>query len=273
MAGGNATLLHGSRRKRGESDDVSCCVDVRNNGAIVFVDGDVAFIVDCQASLFESETIDSGATPGCEKDGFGFEFLSALHGKTRTGGKILDLDGAFVEPKMHAHSEKTITKAIGNFGIEKRKKPISAIDERNIHTKCREDGGVFATDNSATNDGEAFGNAIHVKKGIGIEGVNVVESNFRWAIGLGSGGNQDEFSSQTPRAIGTSNEDCMRICERSLTANEFNFVKCKILQNALAFHLDDGALMMHEIVDGEIFFQRVVNSIEAALLQAGKVEG
>src|SRR5882762_4325477 len=30
---------------------------------------------------------------------------------------------------------------------------------------------------------------------------------------------------------------------------------------------------MHEIVDGEIFFERIVNAIEAALLKSGKIEG
>ena len=31
--------------------------------------------------------------------------------------------------------------------------------------------------------------------------------------------------------------------------------------------------MVHEIVDGEIFLQRIVDAIEAALLESGKIEG
>src|SRR5580704_5792749 len=189
VAGSDATLLHGRGGQCGKADDIARRVNVRDAGAIVFVDSNIALVVDGQPGPFESEAIDRGATPGCEKDGFGFEFLAALHGKTRNGGKVLDLDGAFVEPEMHAHNEKTIAKAIGNFGIEKRKKPISTIDERDIHTKGREDGSIFAADDTTANDGQAFGNAIHVKKGIGIEGVYVVESDFRWAIWLGTGGN------------------------------------------------------------------------------------
>ena len=50
-------------------------------------------------------------------------------------------------------------------------------------------------------------------------------------------------------------------------------VQREILEDAPALHLDDFAFVVHEIVDGEIFFQRVVDAVEAALLQAGEIEG
>src|SRR5271169_2173664 len=46
----------------------------------------------------------------------------------------------------------------------------------------------------------------------------------------------------------------------------------EIFQDALAFHFDDGALMVHEIVNGKIFLERIINSIKPALFQPGKIK-
>src|SRR5580658_9271201 len=50
-------------------------------------------------------------------------------------------------------------------------------------------------------------------------------------------------------------------------------MKREILENALAFHLHHFALVVHEVADGEIFLERIVDAIEAALLEARKVKG
>src|SRR6266849_7009312 len=65
----------------------------------------------------------------------------------------------------------------------------------------------------------------------------------------------------------------MRVFESGLTADEFNFVERKIFQDALAFHVHHFAFVVHEIVDGEILLQRVIDAIESALLKSGKIEG
>src|SRR6266849_2010965 len=65
----------------------------------------------------------------------------------------------------------------------------------------------------------------------------------------------------------------MRVLEGSLATDEFDLVERKIFQDAPAFHVHDFALVVHEIVDGEIFLQRIVDAIEAALLESGKIEG
>src|SRR2546430_16504413 len=64
----------------------------------------------------------------------------------------------------------------------------------------------------------------------------------------------------------------MGVYKGSLAAHEFDVVECEVLQNALALHVDYFAFVVHEIVDGEIFLERVVDTVEAALLEAGKVE-
>ena len=49
-------------------------------------------------------------------------------------------------------------------------------------------------------------------------------------------------------------------------------MECEVFQNALPLHVYYFTLVMHEIVDGEIFLERVVDSVETALLEPGKVE-
>jgi len=49
-------------------------------------------------------------------------------------------------------------------------------------------------------------------------------------------------------------------------------VECEVFQNAAALHIDDFALVVHEVVDGEILLERVVDTVETALLEAGKIE-
>src|SRR5260370_2767553 len=64
----------------------------------------------------------------------------------------------------------------------------------------------------------------------------------------------------------------MGVCECGLGVHDFDVVECEIFQNALALHIDDLTLMVHEIVDGEIFLERIIDPVKAALLEAGKVE-
>src|SRR5882724_11407296 len=64
----------------------------------------------------------------------------------------------------------------------------------------------------------------------------------------------------------------MRVFKGCLAADKLDFVERKIFQNALPFHVHDFALVVHEVVDGEIFLERIVNAIEAALLEPGKIE-
>jgi hypothetical protein len=64
----------------------------------------------------------------------------------------------------------------------------------------------------------------------------------------------------------------MRFLKGCLAADEFDLMECEVLQNALALHVHDFTLVMHEVVDGKILFQRVVDTVETALLEAGKVE-
>src|SRR5438552_15882862 len=49
-------------------------------------------------------------------------------------------------------------------------------------------------------------------------------------------------------------------------------MECEVFQNALPLHVYNFTLVMHEIVDGEIFLERVVDSVETPLLEPGKVE-
>src|SRR5713101_369933 len=64
----------------------------------------------------------------------------------------------------------------------------------------------------------------------------------------------------------------MGVQEGGLAGHEFDEVECEVFQNAPALHVDDFTLVVHEIVDSEIFLEGIVDTVEAALLEAGKVE-
>src|SRR2546428_12080060 len=64
----------------------------------------------------------------------------------------------------------------------------------------------------------------------------------------------------------------MRIQKCGLSAHEVDMVKREIFQDAPALHVHHFALVMHEVVNGKIFLERIVDTVEAALLEAGKIE-
>src|SRR5580704_11239386 len=49
-------------------------------------------------------------------------------------------------------------------------------------------------------------------------------------------------------------------------------MKGEVLQNALALPLHHFALMVHEITDGEILFEGIVDAVDAALFETGEVK-
>src|SRR5712664_444268 len=64
----------------------------------------------------------------------------------------------------------------------------------------------------------------------------------------------------------------MGVYKGGLAGHELDMVECEVFQNEPALHVDDFTLVVHEIVDGKIFLERIVDSVETALLEAGKVE-
>src|SRR6267378_434932 len=194
VADGDAALLHGSGSQCGETDDVAGGINMRNSRTVVFVHRDITAIIDGQAGFFEGEAIDSGAATGSEECRVGFEGFAALHRQAHSTGGIFRLDGALVQRVMHAKSGEAVAKAIGNLIVEKGEKTVASVHESDVYAEGFEDGGVFATDDAAADDSQAFGNAVHLKKGVGVKSVNVVEGNLRGAMGLRARGNEDDFS-------------------------------------------------------------------------------
>ena len=89
---------------------------------------------------------------------------------------------------------------------------------------------------------------------------------------LRAGRNEDDFSFQLTCALSVGNGHCVGGNKGGLAAYEFDAVECEVLQNALALHVHDFALVMHEIVNGEIFLEGIIDPVKAALLQAGEVQ-
>ena len=88
MTDGDTALLHRSGSKRRETDHVARRVNMRNSGAIVFVHGDVATVVDREASFFQREAIYGSAASGGKQRCVGFEDFAALHGQPHATRRI-----------------------------------------------------------------------------------------------------------------------------------------------------------------------------------------
>src|SRR5262249_32960072 len=85
VANGDATLLHRSRSERRKANHIARCVNAGNGSAIVFIDGDIAAVVEGKSRSLECEAVDGSATSGGEKSSIGTKSLAALHGKRRAG--------------------------------------------------------------------------------------------------------------------------------------------------------------------------------------------
>src|SRR5213595_2456327 len=186
MANGDAALLHGGRGKRGEADNVTCGINIGNRCAIVFVHREVAAIIEGKTRFFEGETVHGGTAAGGEKSRLGLENFAAFHDEADAHGRGFRLCRPFAEPEMTAERRAEIAEPIGNLVVEERKEAVAAINESDVHAKSHEDGSVFAANDAAADHGKTFGDAVHLEKGVGVEGADVVESNLGGAMWLGA---------------------------------------------------------------------------------------
>ena len=273
MAHGHAALLHRGGSQRGESDNIARGINIWNSGAIVVVDGNVAAVVNGEPGFFKSKAVDGSATACGKERGIGFERLAALHREAHACRRILYLHGTFVEQEAHAKVREAVAETAGDFRVKKRQQAVAAIDKRDVDSKSDENRCVFAADHAAADNREAFWDAVHLKKCVRIEGMDVVKGNFGRAVGLRAGGDENDFAAEVSCAACSGDCDGVRVLERRLAANKFDVVQLEIFEDALAFHFDDFALVVHKILNGKVFLERVVDAIKAALLEPRKIEG
>src|SRR5260370_11535440 len=150
-------------------------------------------MIDGKAGFCESEAIDGRAAARSEEGGIGLQGFAALHRQAYTTGGIFGFDRAFVKQEMHAKSGEAVAKTIGNLVIEKWEKTVAPVNESDVNPERLKDGGILAANDAAADNRQAFGNAVHLKKGVGVKSVNVVESNLRRAMRLRAGGHEDGF--------------------------------------------------------------------------------
>ena len=61
------------------------------------------------------------------------------------------------------------------------------------------------------------------------------------------------------------------ILERCLAMDHRNMMMLYMVGDHLTFLVDNNEFAIHEVFDREVFFQRIVNPIQAALLQTGEI--
>src|SRR5277367_1899157 len=205
VANGYASLFHGSGSQRGKTDHIACGVNIGNRGPIVVVDWNIAAVVDGETGLFQREAIDCGAAACGKKGGFSLERFAAFHRKADPGRGILYFHRALVEQKAHAERGEAIAEAVGDFRVEERQEAIASVNERDLNSESDENGCVFTADDAAADHGEAFRDAVHLKKCVRIKRVNIIEGDLGRAMRLRTGGNQNDFAVQTTHAVCTAN--------------------------------------------------------------------
>src|SRR5579864_1332634 len=89
---------------------------------------------------------------------------------------------------------------------------------------------------------------------------------------LASCGDKNHFATQSAYAIRAGDGHGVDILKRSAPTNEFDVMKGEVFQDALALPLHHFAFMVLEITDGEIFFEGIVDAVDTALLETGKVK-
>src|ERR1035438_10357223 len=113
---------------------------------------------------------------------------------------------------------------------------------------------------------------IHPQERVGVKHPDVVESDLGWAVRLASGGDENHLAAQLAYAKRAGKGYGVSVFERGPTADKFDAMQFEILQDAPPLHFHHFALVVHEIVDGKIFFEGIVDTVETTLLETGKVE-
>src|SRR5271169_116358 len=249
VADGDTSLLHGCGGQRRKPDDVASGVDVRQGCAVILIDRDVAPIINGQSGFVQRQTVNRRTT-ACSKQGrLHFQNLPALHEEACTGRIVFNLEWTLLKPEVHAEGEKPVAQTVGNFGVEKRQQLIATINQGHIDSQGHEDRSVLTTDYTATDDGQTLRNVFHAEKGVGVEGMDVVESNFGGTMGFGTRGDQDDLGAESTCSLGAADNHGVSILEGSLATKKFNLVKFEILEDTAAFHLHNSSFVVHEIVN------------------------
>src|ERR1700674_176514 len=254
MANGDAALFDRSGRERGKSDDITRGVNSGNRCAVVGVHRNVAAVVEGEPGFFECESVHGGAPARGKKGGLRLEQFPAFHFQANARRGILNFGGAFVEQEVHAETCQAVMKSVGDFNVKKGKQAVAAINESDLDAKRHENRRVLATDDAAADHRKALGDALHLKKGVGVESVNVIKCDFGRTVRLGAGGDQNNFAMQPAHAVCSGYSHGVRILEGSLAVKQLNPVELEIFLDAAPLHLHDFAFMVHEIVDRQILF-------------------
>ena len=103
--------------------------------------------------------------------------------------------------------------------------------------------------------------------------MDIVEGDFGRAVRLGTRGDENDVAAKAVLSIAAGDVDGVGVFEGRLAVEKCDLVQGEIFEDALAFHFHHFALVVHEVVYGEIFLERVVDAVKAALLEAGEVQG
>lgn len=183
MSGGVTSLDIGRTGQRGNSDDVSDCIDMGLSCLKVFVDIELSAVVGLDTGVFKSQSFGvTGATIGPEKH-IAFELFSGLEMHDNVIIEGFESIEGFVVADANAGIAHVIGEGIADFVIEKFKHAGAGVDEIEFDVEVSEHGCIFAADDAGTINRHGFGCFRKVQNGVAVEDTGVAEVNIGWPIG------------------------------------------------------------------------------------------
>ena len=275
MADRDARLLHAHAREGGKADDVAGGVDVGGARAVERVGVHVAAVVDGDAGGGEVEFVGVALASRGHQHAVGREGGAGVEhdlGRALVHGHALDLRvvvDADPESARHRGGER-----LRGVGIELLEQARARVDDGDLAAEGPEDAGVLGADHAAPHDDHARGDALEAQHRVGVDDDLVVEGKEVRAERGRSGGDEEDLAGDAAQRLAVRADlDRVRADESCESLNALDAVTLEVLVDALPFRLDDRALAVHEVGDGDVVLDRVVDAVEPALAEPGEVKG
>src|SRR5882724_1175586 len=272
MAHRHAPLLHRSGRQRWKSDHVAGGINIRHARPVIFIYRNVSAIVQREPRFFERQSVHRRSPTCREQRCLRLQFFPALHVQRGAARRVFHFHGTLVEPEVHSQFFQAVAQPVRNLRIQKWQQLVAPIHQRHLHPQRHENRAILTPNHAAANHRQRFRNSLHLQKRIGIERVHIIERNFRGTMWFRSCRNQNHFTTQLSRTRSVCYHHRVSVFKRRPPLHVLNLVQLQIFQDAPPLHLHHFPLVVHEVVNSQIFLQRIIDPVESTLPEPGKIQ-
>jgi len=162
----------------------------------------------------------------------------------------------------------------GDLAVDEGQQAVTGLHQRHLDTEGGEGRGVLAADHPASHHRHAPRDPAHVQDGVRVVDQPHVEGDAGRVVGRGARGDEDDarLDGEVGAAVRLPHANRVRVAERGLTRDHLDAVPVEVASDDAPLALDHHVLAIHEVPDGEVFLQRVIHAVEAAVAKAREVE-